>query len=143
MPFCVYVDHMLVMHAYFCSAIGTEAIVAGGIIITLLLLLLLPSLCLLLYRFKCFTKSSNTKGSMLQIRDAVNLDISANLNVNPSYHHVVVDSNDDDGETSKHEYDDITNESDTAQTNSSYYVEVVERTSKLHCENFGYFGSTK
>ena len=41
-----------------------------------------------------------------------------------------------------HEYDDIVSDSHTLEASSSY-VDIDEETTKLHCENLAYVGSTK
>ena len=65
--------------------------------------------------------------------------MAINRDVNPSYHFVT--SSNIDGEMIDHEYDDVS-ENNVVQAHSPY-MEIVEKTTKLHCENLAYVGSTK
>ena len=115
------------------------AAVAGGIVTTLLLLSLL-ALCCLLHRIKCTKKSPNSITHTAQNHETANLDITVNLDVNPSYQIIV--SLNDDNVMNDHEYDDIVNDSHILEESYSY-VDIDEETTKLDCENLAYVGSTK
>ena len=105
-------------------------------------MLLLPLLvfCYLLYRIKCTRKSPNNKTHTTQNHETANVGVTVNLDINPAYHFTV--NSNDDNVMNDHEYDDIVNDSHTLEGSSSY-VDIDEETTKLHCENFAYVGSTK
>ena len=90
----------------------------------------------LLHRIKCTKKSPNNITHATQNHETANLDVTVNLDINPAYR-FTVNSNEDDG-INDHEYDDIVNEN---HIEASYSY--IEETTKLHCENLAYVGSTK
>ena len=63
-----------------------------------------------------------------------NLDTSVTLDINPSYHCHSVMSN--------QEYDDVVSEKHIVEITSPY-SDIIEETTRLHCKNFIYIGSTK
>ena len=67
-----------------------------------------------------------------------NLDVTVNLDINPSYH-VAIGSNNNGDVISEHEYDDATNNNHVTEANS-LYMDIVEGTAKLYCENLAYVG---
>lgn len=131
--------HVSMYSIYILYSIAGNKIVAavvGGIIVTLLFL----SICLfILCRIKCTGKSSNNKKLAAQNQNAVNLDITVNLDTNPSYQ-FVSNSNDDTG-MSHQEYD-VINDNCFVEEND-LYEGTVEETTKRHCKNLAYVGSTK
>ena len=125
---CLFIDNTIV------------AAVGGGIIAILILLPLLAFSCLL-YRIKCTKKSSNDKSPITQNNETANLDITVNLDFNPSYHSAISSSNDTDDvanseyDNTVNEYDDTVNECCTIEASN---VDIDEEITKLHCENLRY-----
>ena len=134
---------MMVCTCMFISSIidaTVVAAIAGGIIATLILLFLLAICKLIFHRIKCTTISSkNEKPETQNHNEMVNLDTGVNLDINPSYH--CINSSNDRG-MSNQEYDYVVNKNDIVEVNSPY-LDIIEETTRLHCENMAYVGSTK
>ena len=123
------------MFISFTTDITIIAAIAGGTIATLLLLSLLVFCMLILYRTKRTKISSKNEKSVTQNRNEMaNLNTSVTLDSNPSYHFY--------RETSSPEYDDVVSEKHTVGS-ASPYLDIIEETTRLHCKNFTYVGSTK